>query len=133
MNAMDRKQLIEYIAGEYDTDIEYLWESTPDCGIFRHKGNRKWFALIMNIRRDRLGLEGEDKVDVLNLKCHPLMHGSLCSEEGIFPAYHMNKQQWISVLLDGTVDSARIKAMLQMSFELTDKQPRPKRKADNKQ
>lgn len=124
---MDRNELIAYIAEEYNTDIEYLWESTPDCGAFRHRENRKWFALIMGVRRDRLGLTGKDEVDVLNLKCDPLMHGSLCMEDGIIPAYHMNKKQWISVILDGTVPDEMIKQLIAMSFDLTDTKPKRKK------
>ncbi len=124
MNDMDRKQLIAHISETYNADIEYLWENAPDCGIFRHADSRKWFALVMGVRRDRLGLRGSDTVDVLNLKCDPLMHGSLCTEEGIIPAYHMNKQQWISVLLDGSVTDDMIKGLLNMSFDLTDTKPK---------
>ena len=48
------------------------------------------------------------------------MIGSLRLEQGFFPAYHMNKDKWISVALDGSVDDEQLMFLLDMSFELTD-------------
>ena len=124
---MDRFELTKYISETYNADIEFLWESLPNSGAFRHRENRKWFALIMDVRRDRLGLSGEDIVFIVNLKCDSLMQGSLCMEEGILPAYHMNKKQWISVLLDGTVPDEMIKQLVEMSFQLTDIKPKKRK------
>lgn len=124
---MDRFELTKYISETYNADIEFMWESSPNSGAFRHRENRKWFALIMDVRRDRLGLSGEDVVFIVNLKCDPLMQGSLCMEEGILPAYHMNKKQWISVLLDGTVPDEMIKQLVEMSFQLTDIKPKKRK------
>lgn len=63
----------------------------PNFAVFWHSNNQKWFALIMDIPRSRLGLPGDELLDVVNLKCDPLLIGSLRSEPGFFPAYHMNK------------------------------------------
>jgi predicted DNA-binding protein (MmcQ/YjbR family) len=73
----------------------------------------------MDIPRSRLGLRGESTIDIVNLKCDPVLTGSLRMEKGIFPAYHMNKDKWISVALDGSVDDEQIKMLLDMSYELT--------------
>ena len=54
----------------------------------------------MNVPEHRLGLPGDGSVNVLDVKCDPRMIGSLLSEKGFLPAYHMNKSTWISVLLD---------------------------------
>lgn len=40
-------------------------------------------------------------------------------KEGFFPAYHMNKENWISILLDGTVSADEIKPLLELSYQLT--------------
>ena len=58
-----------------------------------------------------------ENIDVVNLKCDPLMN--VVTEDGIFPAYHMSKTHWISVVLDGSVDEDKIKWLLNLSFELT--------------
>ncbi len=121
---MDRTTLIRYIADTYGAAPEYPWLDLPDAFVLRHEANRKWFAVAMTVRRDRLGLPGEGTVDVVNVKCDPMMSGSYLSQPGILPAYHMNKLHWLSVLLDGTAADEDVKALLDTSFALT----YPKRK-----
>ena len=73
----------------------------------------------MDIPKEKLGLKGGGMIDIVNLKCEPLLIGSLRSGTGFFPAYHMSKDKWISVALDGSVDDEQIKMLLDMSFDLT--------------
>lgn len=117
-NDMNREQLTEYIIHTYNADPEYPWDTNPEYAVFRHGGNRKWFALIMDIPGSRLGLDC-GRISIVNLKNDPVMSGSLRSEPGIFPAYHMNKENWISVALDGTVPDDKLKFLLDISFQLT--------------
>lgn len=117
---MLRKDLEKHIAETYNTDPDYPWEDTPDAAVFRHGNNRKWFALIMRVGRDRLGLSGEGDIDIVNLKCDPLMLGSMLLEPGFFPAYHMSKVHWISAALDGSARKEQILELLDLSFELTE-------------
>ena len=116
---MNKTELQKYIAEAYSTVPDFPWESTPDAAVYRHENNRKWFALVMTIPKTRLGIRSDGMVDIVNLKCDPLLVGSLRSEPGIFPAYHMNKDKWLSVALDGSADDEQIKMLLDMSFELT--------------
>ena len=116
---MNKTELQKYIAEAYSTVPDFPWESTPDAAVYRHENNRKWFALVMTIPKARLGIRSDGMIDIVNLKCDPLLVGSLRSEPGIFPAYHMNKDKWISVALDGSSDDEQIKMLLDMSFELT--------------
>lgn len=74
----------------------------------------------MDIPKERLGIKDDDMIDIVNLKCDPVLIGSLRNENGIFSAYHMSKDKWISVALDGSVDDEQIKMLLDISFELTD-------------
>lgn len=116
---MNKTELQKYIAEAYSTVPDFPWESTPDAAVYRHENNRKWFALVMTIPKARLGIRSDGMIDIVNLKCDPLLVGSLRSEPGIFPAYHMNKDKWLSVALDGSADDEQIKMLLDMSFELT--------------
>lgn len=116
---MNKTELQKYIAEAYSTAPDFPWESTPDAAVYRHENNRKWFALVMTIPKARLGIRSDGMIDIVNLKCDPLLVGSLRSEPGIFPAYHMNKDKWLSVALDGSADDEQIKMLLDMSFELT--------------
>ena len=72
------------------------------------KNSKKWFALVADISYEKLNIKKDGIVDIINLKNIPEMIGSLRKEKGILPAYHMNKEHWITVLLDGTVDKQRI-------------------------
>ena len=116
---MNRQELEAYITQIYGAEAEYPWLSYPEYAVFRHSGNQKWFAVAMNIPKEKLGLREDGMIDVLNVKCNPILIGSLRSDAGFFPAYHMNKTNWITVALDGTMNADRIKWLLDMSYDLT--------------
>lgn len=118
---MNIKQLQQFILKTYRTNPEYPWMKYPSYMVFRHSNNQKWFALIMNISKEKLGLQEKESIDVLNVKCEPLMIGALQSETGIYPAYHMSKTSWITIALDGSVSDKKIKWLLDMSYNLTAK------------
>ena len=99
-----RDQLIEYIRKKYKSSPETLWMRYPDYVTFRHADNQKWFALIMNITRDKLGLPGREAVDILNVKAADLLLADLLvQQDGYFRGYHISRGNWISILLDGSV------------------------------
>lgn len=116
---MNRSELEAYITEIYSTEGEHLFDKYPSFLVFRHNGNRKWFAVIMDIPRKNLSLPSEDEISVVNLKCDTRLIGSFREEPGIFPGWHMNKAHWLSVALDGTVDDEKIKFLVDMSYELT--------------
>lgn len=118
---MNRTLVLEYANEMYGTVPEYLWPKTPDCAVLRHTNNRKWYAIIMNVSKNKLGLNSDEKIDIINVKCDPLMVGSLQKIEGIFPAYHMNKEKWISVALDGSAEYNLVRSLLNDSYYLTNK------------
>ena len=117
---MDRTELKNYIMEFYNAEPDFPWINYPDYEVFRHSNNQKWFALIMDIPKAKLGLTDEGIISIVNLKCDPIIIGNLRSENGFFPAYHMNKNNWITVALDGSAADDKIKMLLDMSFELTD-------------
>lgn len=122
---MTKTVFLQYAADSFGVTPEYPWADLPDAFVLRHESNRKWFAVGMTVRCDRLGLARAGTVDVVNVKCDPLMSGSYLSQPGILPAYHMNKLHWLSILLDGTAADDDVRALLETSFALT--YPKPKR------
>ena len=116
---MNREELRRYIMEGYHAENDFPWLRHPENEVFRHPGNRKWFALIMEVTGDRLGLPDQEKHAVVNLKCDPLLIGSLRAEPGFFPAYHMNKASWITAALDGSIPDDKLKMLLELSFEAT--------------
>lgn len=116
---MERKELFEWAKETYGTEPDYPWNDW-NC-VLRHKHNNKWYALIMEIEETKLGINSDKIVDVLNVKCDPLLIGSLRMKEGFYPAYHMNKDKWISILMDGTVPDNEIMELVELSYSLTKK------------
>lgn len=121
---MNRKALIKYILENYGTEPDYPWEKYPDNAVFRHGNNRKWFALVMDVPKKRLGLDGAECVSVVNLKCDPFLICSLKGQPGVLPAYHMNKKNWVTVVLDGSAPEDTVKILLDESYETTKSKPR---------
>lgn len=81
-----REKIINYIKEKYDANPEYLWDDTPDAAIFRHKNNKKWFALIMNVKNE----------EYINVKTNPDYSDLLRNTyDYIIPAYHMNKELFL--------------------------------------
>lgn len=115
---MNRQELEAYLTDNYGAKGEYLFARYPNFQVFRH-GEKKWFAVLMDIPREKLGLSGGDLISVVNLKCDSRLIGSFRLEPGIFPGWHMNKGHWLTVALDGTVEQDKIKFLLDMSYELT--------------
>lgn len=115
-NQLQRDRLTEYIQDLYGTQAEYLWADTPDCAVFRHPSSKKWYAVIMTVEPDRLGLAGKRPVDIMNVKCGAILAGSLLLQKGFRPAYHMNKSYWISILLNDSVPDDQIAPLLELSY-----------------
>ena len=117
---MNRQTVFDYIQSRYKVLPEYPWRRYDGNAVFRHTDNNKWFALVMGVQGDKLGLSPAEFIDVINLKVDdPFFRDMLIQEKGIMPAYHMNKQHWITVLLDDTVSENRVYDLIDMSFLAT--------------
>lgn len=115
-----RDRLFEYIRKKFKSEPEKLWIRFPGYVVFRHTDNQKWFALIMDLPRYKLGLQGEDIVDVLNVKLpDPLLVDLLVQQEGCFRGYHISRGNWISILLDGTVSFEEVCRWVDESYLAT--------------
>ena len=115
-----RQDVIEWIRQKHHAEIEYLWLRFPGYGVFRHGDNQKWFAILMNVPRSRLGLRGEEPADILNVKLGDLLlRDLLLQREGFLPGYHISRGDWISILLDGTVSFEEICGLIDRSWQVT--------------
>ena len=115
-------RIAEMISARFGVGPDYPWEQSQyqSYGVFRHTGNAKWFALIMNVKRRALTNDNdENPVDIINLKADPETIGKLTEQKGIFPAYHMNRKYWISVSLDDSLTDDGVMSLVNESFCLT--------------
>ena len=114
-----REAMLRYAQESCGTEPDCPFAGDTDSLVLRHEGSGRWFALLMRVKRGALGLPGEGRIDVMNVKIDPALAVSLRGRPGILPAYHMNKESWVSVLLDGSVPLALALALMDMSFEAT--------------
>ena len=114
-----KNKVFAYIKEKYLVSPEYPWEDNTSA-VFRHKENRKWFALVMDVGGDKVGLESPDVIPAINLKIDDeIFHDLLTKQKGIVPAYHMNKRHWITVRLNGDVKEKNVFNLIDASFEAT--------------
>lgn len=116
---MNRDDVIRYVEKTYGILPEYLWAKYPNYAVLRRIDNRKWFAALMDIPKNKVGLDGNDIVEILNVKCDPILLGSLLKKDGFYPAYHMNKSNWVSILLNDISIQEETFMFLNLSYELT--------------
>lgn len=115
---MNKDELYTHIDKHYHITPDYPWAKFPDYAVFRHKHNNKWFCLLAYVSADKLGLAGDDKHPIINVKIRPEHLGLWLCLDGFLPAYHMNKEHWLSILLEIAHDDDVIH-LLADSFELT--------------
>ena len=93
----------------------------PTITVFSRADNKKWFAATKNIGRRFIDAGDEGRIDILNVKLAPREVAQLRERKGFKPAWHMNRNNWVTVLLDGSVPSSKIFELLTRAFELAGK------------
>lgn len=116
-----REMILQYAKERYGTEPEYLWAKFSNYAVLRQRELGKWYAIIMDVPGKKLGLDTAAHVDILDIKCDPLLIGSLRESRGFLPAYHMNKDKWIALLLDGSVPQDQVLKLLDLSYDITKK------------
>ncbi|WP_311525969.1 MmcQ/YjbR family DNA-binding protein [uncultured Parvimonas sp.] len=115
-----RKLLLNYVREKYGTIPEEPWEDNNHATI-KTSNSKKWYGIFMYLPYKTLGLDKSGKIDVLNVKLNPELIESLIDKKHFFPAYHMNKKYWISIVLDSDVDLNLVKSLIDESFNLVEK------------
>ena len=110
-------RIARLIQEKYGVRPEFLWKRTPQHGVFRNQQNQKWFGIIMYVDQDKI-TAGKGKIDVLNIKIDPDAREALSGTEGIYPAYHLNKKNWISVLMNESVSDEKIMQLVEASYRI---------------
>ena len=116
---MTRQELMDHIFDEYSVEPDYPFRMDDVTCVFRHPDNRKWFGIAMEVPYKTIGIRKTGTVEILNVKCDPIIIGTLRGKPGFCPAYHMNKDKWITILLDGSAPKEEITALLDMSWQMT--------------
>lgn len=120
---MNRKDLLNLCKEKYGTVADYPFKD-DQTAVLRHKSNKKWYGIIINVSPKVFGLEDGSKIDIINVKIDPIMMGSFLNERGVYPAYHMNKNNWVSIILDGIASKETVEFLIDVSYSLTKNKPK---------
>ncbi len=112
-------RIAEQINKMYQDEPEFAWDKFPGYGIYRNNINKKWYALIMNINRSKIE-EATGEVEIVNVKLNPESIPVLLKKKGFYPSYHMQKKNWISIILDDTLTDEEIMQYIIESHQFTE-------------
>ena len=121
LNSNMKLRLMEYCERKFGTEPEAPWEDSPDAYTFKTAKRNKWYALFMTIPYKSLGLVAKGALDVVNIKLPPEKVLDLIDRVHFYPAYHMNKKHWITIVLDKEVDEPLVQQLLDESYGLVEK------------
>ncbi len=110
-------EVANFIEKTFGARGEFLFADS-DTVVFRKGVRKKWYAVIMTISKEKLGLQSDEKVQVLNVKLSPNDVALIVDFLSYFPAYHMNKKHWCTILLNGTLDTDEICYRIGQSYDL---------------
>ncbi len=111
------KDVIEYIVSTFSDKAEFLFEH-DNTAVFRKGVKKKWYAVVMRISKRKLGIDSDDLIEVLNVKLNPNEIALLVDRVSYFPAYHMNKKHWCTIVLDETLELDEICFRIEQSYNL---------------
>ena len=121
-NSMDtndiRKDIESYIQRKYSISPEHPWHQYPDYATFKELYSQKWFAIIMSVSGRKLGLPTDEEIPIINVKADTEIIMMMGRTPGFMPGYHMNKRNWLTILLDGTVPFEQVTARIDDSYKL---------------
>lgn len=107
------------IKEKFGLEPEFLWDKFSSFGVFRNGKNDKWFGIIMNIDKSKILPTEKDEIEIINVKSEDVPE--TLKTKGIYPAYHMNKKSWVSVVLDDTLSDEQVFSLIEKSFEIISK------------
>ena len=113
-------RIAKLIIETYHDEPEFVWEKFPGYGVFRNPGNEKWYGVIMNIDRSKIDKKSSGEAEVINLKLDDEEIPVLLKKKGFYPSYHMNKKNWITIILDDTLSDEDIMKYVTISHKYTE-------------
>lgn len=113
------KKIITYIKDKYNDDLEFLWEKFENNAICRNKKNNKWYMAILIVNENKLGLPGNNDIEIIDLMYQKDQIEEIIDSKKVFPGYHMNKKSWITIKLDGSMPIEEIYKLLDNSYNIS--------------
>ena len=114
-------QIIDYVRDTYGDELEYLWQKFPDNAVWRRKDNQKWYGAILTVSGLKLGLPTNEFLEIIDLRLQKELMEKTIDNIRYFPGWHMNKNNWYTIILDGRVPTEEICARIDESYRLAKK------------
>ncbi len=116
------KRIIDYASKKYNNSLEFLWKKFPEYAVLRRTDTNKWYAVLLIIPKNKLGIKSNEPAEILALRAKPEDIENIIDYKKYFPGYHMNKKHWLTIILDGSVDINEIYNKIDESYALAVKQ-----------
>ena len=113
------KEVIKYVKEKYNDDLEYLWNKFPENAVWRNKINNKWYGALLVISERKLKIESDEIVNIIDLRYQKDKIKDIIDNEKIFEGYHMNKDNWITIRLDGSIKTEKIFELIDNSYNIS--------------
>ena len=115
------QEVITFIRQEYGDELEFLWPKFSKNAIWRNQKNRKWYAALLIIPRNKLPSQTSDEeVEIIDLRFHKNEALDFAaSNPNVFPGYHMNKNNWITIILDDSMPTPEILNLIDQSYRIS--------------
>lgn len=110
-------RLMSLIKERYHELPDYPFEDPhiKNYGVFRYHINKKWYGLVMNVKKSVLGLDSEELIDIINVRIDENNRDHIIDNKTIFPSYHMNKKKWASIILDDSLTDEEVMSYINYS------------------
>ena len=115
------RKVIAYVRETYHDELEFLWKKFSDNAVFRRKDTNKWYCVLLVLPKEKLGIDSDERVEIIDLKIKPEEVDSTIDGKKYFPGYHMNKKHWYTICLDGSVPIEEIYKRIDDSYNLVRK------------
>ena len=112
-------EIIKYIKEKYNDDLEYLWKKFSNNAIWRNKTNHKWYGALLVLPENKLGIDSDQIIEIIDLRYPKDKIKEIIDNQKIFAGYHMNKNSWITIRLDGSMDNKEIFKLIDNSYQLS--------------
>jgi len=110
-------RFVDWVFEQFNVKQDFPWDDSPEAGVLRCP-NEKWFGLIMHVPFKKLGIASDELVWIVNIKAEAEKVPELIDHKSIFPAWHMTKKTWISILLTDATDFSKLCQLTENSYNL---------------
>ena len=115
------KAVIAYARETYGDELAFLWAKFPDNAVWRRKDTQKWYGAILTVSRRKLGLSSDETAEIIDLRIEPEQMDTTVDHQKYFPGWHMNKRNWYTMILDGSVPTEELCRRIDKSYRLATK------------